>query len=70
MRYWSRSAAGSKFLWRNCSILKVGCACGDISDLDMYLRHFADDKGVALEKLLQHAGGSTTTKRGRVLAGR
>ena len=29
-------------------------ACGDISDLDMYLRHFADDKGVALEKLLQH----------------
>ena len=36
------------------SVLKDSFACGDISDLDMYLRHFADDKGVALEKLLQH----------------
>ena len=35
-------------------VLKSSFACGDISDLDMYLRHFADDKGVALEKLLQH----------------
>ena len=31
-----------------------GLGCGDISDLDMYLRHFADEGGVALEKLLQH----------------
>ena len=31
-------------------VLKSSFACGDISDLDMYLRHFADDKGVALEK--------------------
>ena len=57
-------------------VLKSSFACGDISDLDMYLRHFADDKGVALEKrcntcrLYDHgprasrlSGTMTTTRR-------